>query len=587
MRDTLALLMDLHTRDRRFSLSNLYFSFIQRRKLSDRLLFNTAVIAVFVSTLFAIATVNSLFTTSVPTKGGTLVEGIVGTPRFVNPILAMNRADHDMVALIYSGLVKLNEKGELVEDIAESIQLSEDGKTYHVVLRKGVHFHNGSELKARDIVFTIALIQNPELKSPLRGNWDGVVVEEVNEYELNIVLEEAYAPFMENLTVGILPRELWDELPIEQIPFSGNNTQPIGTGPYMVTDVLRNKSGLINAYKLGAFTNTNITPNITTLVFNFYQNEDELLQALADRHIGSTPSVSTENFSKIDSETYSIIKSPLPRTFSIYFNQNKSAALRDKSARQALSMVIDRAALVQKVVTGYGTPALSPVPTGFLNGTTTSLQNTSTTTINIIEKAQSILRDGGWKKTDAGTWEKEIDKNKVTLAFTLSTANSQLFDQTASYVAEVWKSIGVEVTVSQFEQTDLVQAVIRPRDFDALLYGADIGRQVDLYPFWHSSQKNDPGLNIAQYTNIDVDARLQQLRTLQDPTARTQNIEKIVSIINDDAPAVFLYSPTFAYVLDKSVTASPFMKLSKSSERFANIAAWHIKSDNVWPIFSQ
>ncbi len=579
--------MDLHTRDRRFSLSNLYFSFIQRRKLSDRLLFNGALIAVFISVLFAIATINDLFTTSVPTQGGTLVEGIVGTPRFVNPVLAINRADHDMVALIYSGLVKLDEKGELVPDIAESIQLSEDGKTYRVVLRKGVRFHNGSELKARDVAYTIALIQNPELKSPLRGNWDGVVIEEVNEYELNIVLEEAYTPFMENLTVGILPRELWDELPIEQVPFSGNNTQPVGTGPYMVTDVLRNKSGLINSYKLSAFTNTSKTPNITTLVFNFYQNEDELLQALSEKRIGSTPSVSTENISKIDQSTYAIIESQLPRTFAVYFNQNKSAALRDQSARNALSLVVDRDALVEKVVHGFGTPTTSPIPPGFLDSSASSTQTGATTSINIIEKAQSILRDGGWIKTETGTWEKEIDKSKVTLALTLSTANSPLFDQTATYVAEVWKSIGVEVTVSQFEQTDLVQAVIRPRDFDALLYGADIGRQVDLYPFWHSSQKNDPGLNIAQYTNIDVDARLQKLRTLTDPTAKTENIEKIASIIEDDRPAVFLFSPTFLYVLDKSVTASPFTRQSRSSERFANIATWHIKSDNVWPIFSQ
>lgn len=581
-----ALLMDLQNRNRRFSLSNIYFSFIQRRNLSDRFLFNTALIAVFISILFATAAVNARFTTSVPTQGGTLVEGIVGTPRFVNPVLAINRADHDMVALIYSGLVKLDEKGDLINDLAESIALSEDGKTYHVTLRKGIHFHNGTELKARDVAYTIALIQNPELKSPLRGNWDGVVVEEVNEYELNIVLEEAYEPFMENLTVGILPRDLWDELPIEQVPFSNNNTQPIGTGPYMVTDVLRNKSGLINAYKLSAFTNTPNTPNISTLVFNFYQNEDELLKALGNKEIGSTPSVSTENFSKVDTATYNIIQSPLPRTFAIYFNQNKSPALRDKSVRQALSLVVDRNALVAKVLKGYGIPTVSPIPPGFITTSSTTDQSDATTSINIIEKAQSILRDGGWKKTEVGTWGKEIEKSKVTLAVTLSTANSPLFDQTATYVADVWKSIGVEVTVTQFEQTDLVQAVIRPRDFEALLYGADIGRQVDLYPFWHSSQKNDPGLNIAQYTNIDVDTQLQKMRTLQDQTIRAQSIRKVASIIQSDAPAVFLFVPSFSYVLDKSVTASPLVKLSKPNERFANIRAWHIKSDNVWPIFS-
>jgi peptide/nickel transport system substrate-binding protein len=572
---------------RRFSLSNIYFSFVERRKISDRLLFNLAIIAVVTSVLYAVFIINSLYITSVPSVGGTIVEGIIGTPRFVNPVLAINRADHDMVALVYSGLMKLDENGKLVNNIAESIDVSEDGRTYNVKIKNGVLFHNGMELKARDISYTIALIQNPELKSPLRGNWDGVLVEELGDYELKIVLEEAYAPFIENLTMGILPRELWDELPIEQIPFSQNNTQPIGSGPYKITDVLRNKSGLINAYKLKAFEDSNDNPNISTLVFNFYQNEDELLKALDNKEIASTPSLETQVFSKIQTGTYQIIQTPLPRTFAIYFNQNKSVALRDESARKALSMAIDRASLVETVLHGYGIPTTSPVPPGFLTvESTSSSQEILSSRDELLEKAKIILVAGGWRQTDTGTWEKEIDKSNVTLSVAITTANTPLFDQTATFVTEMWKELGVEVTVSQFEQTDLIQAIIRPRDFEALLYGSDIGRQVDLYPFWHSSQKNDPGLNIAQYTNIDVDGLLKKIRIETDEQVRSTTIESIEKIIEGDAPAIFLFVPTFGYVLDKNVTATPFQRLSKPSERFANISNWHIKSDNLWPIFS-
>jgi peptide/nickel transport system substrate-binding protein len=515
------------------------------------------------------------------------VEGIVGTPRFVNPVLAINRADHDMVALIYSGLLKLNEQGNLVNDIAESIEVSEDGKTYHVVIRKGVRFHDGQELTIRDFAYTITLIQNPDLKSPLRGNWDGVKIEEISEYEMNIVLEEAYAPFTENLLIGILPRELWDELPIEQVPFSQNNTEPIGTGPYKVTDVLRNKSGLINAYKLSAFESSNYNPNITTLVFNFYQNEDELKIALSKKEIASTPSLSPEFFADIETDTYQIIQSPLPRTFAIYFNQNKSVALRDASARKALEAAIQTQALVDTVLQGNGIPTDSPVPFGFLEvDLPDSKQVALNTTVDALTIAQSILSEGGWRKNEADVYEKVIDNARVPLSVSLTTANTPLFDQTATYVSTIWKSLGVEVNISQFEQTDLVQTIIRPRDFEALLYGADIGRQVDLYPFWHSSQKNDPGLNIAQYTNITVDQLLEKTRTLQSPEDRKANIQSVEEIIKNDTPAIFLFVPTFGYVLDKSVTVTPFERLSNQSERFANISAWHIKSNNVWPIFS-
>lgn len=555
---------------------------MERRKTSDKLFFTLALIATASSLLYALFTANALYTTSVPTAGGTLVEGIVGTPRFVNPVLAITRADHDMVALVYSGLMKIDTDGNLVNDIAESITSSEDGTTYTITLRKGVRFHNGTELTAKDVLFTIGLIQNPDLKSPLRGAWDGVVLEELGDYELSITLREAHKPFLENLTVGILPRELWDELPIEQIPFSQNNTEPIGSGPYRVHDVMRSKSGLINAYELSAFGGSDYDPNITTVVFNFYQNEQELLEALRNKEIASTPSLSTENFSQVDTDTYEVVQTPLPRTFAVYFNQNKSAALRDLSARKALDAAIDKQALVDAVLQGYGIPTDSPIPTGFAAVESAS----STQRLNGTEAAAQILKDGGWKQNSAGIWEKSVNDETITLSVKLTTANTPIFEKTATYVADAWRTLGVEVQVDQFEQTDLVQSVIRPRDFQALLYGADIGRQIDLYPFWHSSQKHDPGLNIAQYTNIDVDAHLAKLRTLQDEQEIQTRLLAIDAIIQDELPAVFLFVPTFGYVIDKDVSTTPLIRISKQSERFANIAQWHIKSNKLWPIFS-
>ncbi len=571
----------------RMSLLDRYFVFVNRRSPFDRFLFNLSITFVIGATLFALLAVNDAYVQSVPSEGGTIVEGIIGTPRFVNPVLALTRADQDMVELVFSGLMKLDENGELVPDIAESVKRSEDGKTYEVVLRRGVRFHNGLELTARDVAFTIGLIQNPDLKSPLRGNWDGVMVEEVNEYTLNITLEEPYTPFIENLTVGILPRGIWNELPIEQIPFSQNNTEPIGSGPYRVTNVLRTPSGLISAYELSAFENTSRTePNIATLVFNFYQNEEELLTALRDKKISGTPSLSTAALKSLDADTYRIVEVPLPRTFGIYFNQNRAVPMRDLAARSALSAAIDRDALIEKVLDGYGIPTTSPVPPGFLDLELEPASSSTSTTSSYTERAQSILQSGGWKEMENGRWQKKIGDETVTLSVTLATANSGVFDATANAVAEAWRAIGVEVTLAPYEQTDLVQNIIRPRDFEAVLYGADIGRSIDLYPFWHSSQKSDPGLNIAQYTNIDADDLLEDIRSTTETATRTAAIYSFERLMKSEYPAVFLYTPTFGYVVDSDVHVSPLTRISKPSERFANVSSWHVRSDDVWPVFS-
>lgn len=589
---------DMASKDsgKRFSLANTYFAFIQRRHKSDRLLLNLSLFAVIASVLFLIYTVNDLYTTTVPISGGSITEGIVGTPRFVNPVLAINQADHDMVALIYSGLLKQDEHGNLVPDVAQSVTVSDDGKTYHVELKKGVHFQDGMEMTTKDFAYTIGLIQNPDLKSPLRGNWDGVQVHVINDYEMDIVLPEAYASFMENLTVGILPHNLWASLPVEQIPFSQNNSEPIGSGPYKISNVVHSKSGIITSYTLSAYSDNRYNPNIDSLTFNFYETDSDILKALANKTIESTASLTPDELTKIDTDQYNIIQAPLPRTFAIYFNENKSAALRDLSARKALDVAIDKQALVDKVLYGYGIPSDSPVPPGFLpvestsststqNSVGTSTQNSATTTSR-IDQAAAILRDGGWQKTASGTWQKSIDKNMVTLSVSIDTANTPLFDQTANYISDVWKSLGVQVNVTEFEQSDLVQSAIRPRDFEALLYGADIGRQIDLYPFWHSSQKDDPGLNIAQYTNIDVDALLEKAHSSTSTELRAQDIARAASIIESEHPAVFLFVPTFGYVFNKDITVAPLNKIGSPSDRFANIAQWNIKSNKLWPIFS-
>lgn len=560
-----------------------YFAFLDRRGISDVIIFHIALAVFVVSGTYALVAFNNSYITTVPTPGGTLVEGIVGTPRFVNPVLAITRADHDMATLIYSGLLKIDEHGELVNDVAESISLSEDGRTYNVKIRPGIRFHNGTELTARDFAFTIALIQNPDLKSPLQGNWDGVIIEELGERELNIVLEEPYAPFIENLTVGILPREIWDELPTEQLPFSQHNTEPIGSGPYRIADVQRNASGLINAYKLEAFTDASNRPNITTIVFNFYQNEEALMEAIEENEIAGSPSLTIEQLEAVNHDDYNIIESALPRTFAIYFNQNKSAALRDSAVREALEKSIDKDALINSVLKGYGIPIDTPVPDSFI-----TLESTGTSTATSTEelRPETILVDGGWQKNDDGKWTKEIDEDTVTLQVTITTSNTPLFEKTAEFIAESWRAIGIEVQVDQFEQADLVQGIIRPRDFQALLFGADLGRNVDLYPFWHSSQKDDPGLNIAQYTNISADDLLTELRQTTDTARRAEVTSELITIIDEDQPAIFLFVPTFAYVIDKDVAVVPFAKLGKPSERFTNVADWHITSSNLWPIFS-
>lgn len=566
-----------------------YFSFVESLKPSDKLLFLFVFCVFLTSSFFVLFETSEQNKQTVATDGGTLTEGIVGTPRFVNPVLAITRADQDMVALIYSGLLRLNADGELVNDIAESITISDDGLVYNIVLRKDVYFHDGSPLSSTDVAYTIGLIQDPLLKSPLRGNWNDVTLEVLGEHEVNFVLEEPYAPFIENLTVGILPKHIWGDLSIEQLPFSQHNTEPVGTGPYQLLEVDYNESGLINAYTLTASDRSGHTAKISNITLNFYQNEETLIEAFDEGEFENTSAFSYETLTHIDTARYTIAEQPLPRVFSVFFNQNKSAALRDEAVRKALNVAIDRDALIEMALNGHGVPTTSPVPPGFLQVQSTDATTTTTeiaTTTPRIRQAEDILIGSGWEQQEDGSWQKDIDDVPTKLSITLTTANSEVFERTAEYLKSTWAELGVETNVAFFDQTDLVQAVIRPRDYQALLFGIDMGRSLDLYPFWHSSQKDDPGLNISLYTNITTDKLLETARTTQDEALHEESILSFEKEVATETPAIFLYSPTFTYVIQNNITTTIPERMIKPSERWSEVHTWHMEENRVWPLFT-
>lgn len=550
----------------------------------DRFLLRLLFFVIIGSLIFTVYHLNSENSSITATKGGTLVEAVLGTPRFVNPVLANTRADQDVTSLVYSGLLKINTKGELAPDVAESVVVSEDGLTYNITLRNNVRFHDGEQLTADDVIFTIQLAQDSDLKSPIRGNWSGVTLEEIGDFELNVVLEEPYAPFVENFTLGIMPAHLWSSLPIEQLPFSQLNTEPIGTGPYQVETASRDESGVITEYKLTAFGSESEAPNIQTFNFKFFDQESEIIEALNDGSVDTTGYISNENIGLIDQDDYNIQTMVLPRVFAVFFNQNRSSALLDDAVREALSVSINRNQLIDDVLSGYGVPIKAPIAS--LVVTIESEEpNLSSTTSTAIEQAREVLVSGGWEQNELGFWEKEIDDVDTTLSLTIRTSNTPLFQTTLESISETWRELGVEIVTEQFEQTGLVQSVIRPRDFQALLFGIDMSRSYDLYPFWHSSQKDDPGLNVAQYTNLTVDELLEEARVTSTNSERDVLLQEASATIAEENPAVVLFQPEFVYVVDKNVTAMLPRRPGKPADRFSLLNNWHTTSDVLWRTF--
>jgi peptide/nickel transport system substrate-binding protein len=560
------------------------FGFIEALPSSDRFLLKTAIGIFFGALIWFGFTLNALFLYDIPSYGGTLREGIVGTPRFINPILAVTTADQDLSTLVYAGLMKLDANGNLVPSIAQSVTVSDDGLVYNVVLRDDVSFHDGVPLTTDDVVFTVERTQDPALKSPLRASWEGVAMEQISAHEMNFVLPEAYAPFIENLTLGILPKHIWGNATTEELPFSQYNSEPIGAGPYEVTDIKRNSSGIPASYELTAYDDYFAgTPKIKTLLLNFYPTEDALVGAFTRKEIESAGGLSPASLTRLADAgvPVSYMNTPLPRTFTIFFNQNETPVFRDAAARKALGIAVDRDNIVKQALGGYGIAITTPIPPGF---STVVEPSTASST---LDDARAALRDGGWRfNEESSLWEKTTDDGTLTLQFSISTSNAPVFQHTAELLKERWGELGVPVTIKQFEQSDLTQTVIRPRKYDALLFGTVVGRELDFFSFWHSSQRNDPGLNVALYANITTDALLSEARRTGSPEDRAEIHQKFVKEVQEEMPAIFLYVPTYTYASASKVQNVSLTGIARGSERLSTIDEWYIEKDSVWQFFT-
>lgn len=513
--------------------------------------------------------------------GGKYQEGIIGQqPRFLNPILAQtNDTDRDLVQIIFSSLLKYDEADNLVSDLAESYEIKDNGLIYEFTLRKDAKWHDKEPLTADDVVFTVKTIQSPEYKSPLKINWSGVEAEKVDDYTVRFTLKNIYAPFLHNMTVGILPKHLWAGISAQNFPLAEYNLKPIGSGPYKFKELKKDKSGTIQFIELEKNKNFYLKePYISNLVFRFYQSETAAVQAFNKRQVDGLNFISAGQKSKIVRRDINVYQIGLPRYFAVFFNQTQSKALSDKTVRLALSYATDKKEIIEKVLSGNGLAMDSPLLPGLLGYTAeTKIYDFAP------EHARNILEANDWKDNDNdGLREKKIGSEEIKLEITLITTDWSELKEAANLLKEQWEKVGAKINLETVGPGMIRGDYIRPRNYQALLFGEVLGADPDPFAFWHSSQKRDPGLNLSLYDNKKVDKLLEEARQILEPENRIGKYKEFQELLIDEAPAIFLYSPAYLYPVDTKIKGISFKNLSLPSQRFSQIENWYIKTDRVW-----
>lgn len=528
-------------------------------------------------------------TQAVPAPGGTYQEAMVGVPRFVNPILAVGSdVDRDISRLLFSSLLRYDEEGKLVGDLAESYEAQNNGKRYRFVLREGLMWNDGTPLTSDDVLFTVRVIQDQKYSSPLRANWTGVVATKENDRVILFDLPTAYAPFPENATLGILPKHAWEQVAPQGFLLAEANLKPVGSGPFAFEKFERNSSGAIFSYTLvrnekyyGA------KPYLERVIFRFFETQEDAVRAYNRKAVDSIAGVDAYAREALGGGSENgLYTFTLPRYFAVFFNADKHEAFKSLKVRQALAHAINKQALIEEVLQGVATPSDSPIP-AFMSAYNPEVADLSFDQ----EKARALLEEEGWRDADGdGVREKtpparssQVSAEETPrLEFTLSTVARSELGHAADALASQFAQIGVRVSVEQYELGELQQNILVPREYQMILFGQLLSMEPDPFSFWHSSQKKDPGLNLALYENKDVDRLLEEARREQDGNARMEKLRQFQALVTKDVPAIFLYNPSYTYPVRKNIKGVKEGILADPSWRFAQIGEWYMNTKRQW-----
>ena len=509
-------------------------------------------------------------------SGGVYVEGVIGNISTLNPLLAASEPEQAVSRLLFSSLYNYDVTGALHTDLAESMTVKDD-KVYTIKLRNAV-WHDGKNLTAEDVVYTINLIKNPQVRSPLRVNWLDISARAIDDSTVEFMLPAVYAGFSHALTFPVIPKHILQSVSPSSMREADFSSSPVGSGPFAVkrvqtsestssTDVVRMEP---NTKYYGAVS------TLSRLELRAYGNESLLVKAVNSGEVSAASGLSLSAADNIKSKQYSTKHWLLNKGVYLLMN-NRSQTLQDARVRQALRYATDTSSIRATVgdnVARLDTPILQ----------SQIAQKLPAAPDYNLDKAKALLKEAGWTYNQ-GQW-KGKDGRPLAVAVTTSSGRDE-YKKIVDALKQQWSKLGVDVQLREIDTssttTSFVQSVLQPRDYDALLYELELGADPDVFAYWHSSQASASGYNFANYSNRTVDNDLVGGRSRTNSALRAAKYIQFVNQWLNDAPAIGLYQSVGSYVLNNGASiVEPRGSLNTMNDRYADVTTWSTGKASVY-----
>lgn len=536
-----------------------------RRHTSSWLLL---VVLLSAAILWQTGQVAKLYSQEAPIEGTTYTEGVFGAVDNLNPIFASTPAERAASRLLFANLLRYDDKGDLVGELAQNWTVDpKENKIYTVTLRPNARWHDGAPITSKDVVYTFSVIKDADTRSPLYSSWRNIAVEAVDERTVRFILPTAYAPFPNALAVGVLPEHVLGVLrPSELRNNSYNRTPAVASGAFTFQDLRALDNGRTHhLIRLAANPDYFLgKPKLSRFHLHAYNDRDQLVGAFRSQEVSAVSDLNTQQLRSVgrpnDAE---LIESPLFN--GVYaFLKTTNPLLSDLRVRQALQYATDR-----NKVTGLMDGRVEPVTGPLLPGQFGYKSDLRQPEVN-HQQAAALLDAAGWTLGKDGKRMKDGQPLKLQLV----TISSGDYPAVAQEVMNQWSKLGISFESQLVRADDFQQNVIVPRAYDVLIYEIAIGRDPDVFAYWHSSQANERGFNLSDYKSTKADDALDSARSRLDNALREAKYRAFVQQWLADVPAVGLYRPSLSYLQTKNITSFQARPLVDPVNRYYNIRYW-------------
>ncbi|MEO8538545.1 MAG: peptide ABC transporter substrate-binding protein [bacterium] len=502
------------------------------------------------------------------TGGSSYVEGVSGTWQRVNPLFApANEVDADLSQLVFSGLVRLAPDGQVIADLADVPQVTDEGRTYTFKLRKNLSWHDGQPVTSRDVSFTVRTLTDGDFggDQSLAEGWRGAQIETPDDQTFIVHLRQASAPFLaRSATIGIVPEHLLGSVAVKDLEDAPFNAAPVGTGPYKVESLDSREARLVAnpQYHLGK-------PEVDHLTLRFYTDDASATRALQSGDVrglllrgevtqGQLNDLAQIKDTKVDQ---------LERSAQVLMYLNTTNTLfRDQRVRQAISLGINRKAIVEKEFLGAATASVSPVAPN-----TWAYVAEYDKADQDLSQARTLLQEAGWV---ASPTTGILTKAGQEFRFTIRVDNDPVRFAIANEIAGQLTTLGIRASVASTTFTVLNLDYLVPRRYEAALATWEQGPDPDPYFGWHSSQMGTAGLNLANFEDPVTDELISKGRTSNDVEVRKDSYRQFQEIWQDLVPGVIVAYPHAVYAHADGLKNITTGVLFAGSTRFADVQKW-------------